>query len=52
MGSFLFGDPHDWYRRYSFFEFLALRKAVGTAPATRRKNIFVFEFPMQHLFWL
>ena len=37
---------------YSFFEILALCKAVGTAPATRRKNFFVFEFPMQHLLWL
>ena len=52
MGVLLFGDPHVWYRRYSFFEILALCKDAGTAPATRRKNFFVFEFLMQHLLWL
>ena len=24
VGVLLFGDPHVWYRRYSFFEILAL----------------------------
>ena len=38
VGVLLFGDPHVWYRRYSFFEILALCKDAGTAPATRRKN--------------
>ena len=52
VGVLLFGDPHVWYRRYSFFEILALCKDAGTAPATRRKNFLVFEFLMQHLLWL
>ena len=52
VGVLLFGDPHIWYRRYSFFEILALCKDAGTAPATRRKNFLVFEFLMQHLLWL
>ena len=48
VGVLLFGDPHIWYRRYSFFEILALCKDAGTAPATRRKNFLVSEFLMQH----
>ena len=27
VGVLLFGDPHVWYRRYSFFEILAPRPA-------------------------
>ena len=42
VGVLLFGDPHIWYRRYSFFEILALCKDAGTAPATRRKSFFSF----------
>ena len=38
VGVLIFGDPHIRYRRYSFFEILALCKDAGTAPATRRKN--------------
>ena len=49
VGVLLFGDPHVWYRRYSFFEILALCKVAGT---TRRENFLVFEFLMQHLLWL
>ena len=30
VGVLLFGDPHVWYRRYSFFEILALCKNAGT----------------------
>ena len=30
VGVLLFGDPHIWYRRYSFFEILALCKDAGT----------------------
>ena len=52
VGVLLFGDPHIWYRRYSFFEILALCKDAGTAPATRRKNFLFFEFLMQHMLWL
>ena len=52
VGVLLFVDPHVWYRRYSFFEILALCKDAGTAPATRRKKFLVFEFLMQHLLWL
>ena len=44
VGVLLFGDPHVWYRRYSFFEILALCKDAGTAPATRRKNFSFLSF--------
>ena len=38
VGVLLFGDPHVWYRRYSFFEILALCKGPVPPPPLDAKT--------------
>ena len=52
VGVLLFGDPHVWYRVTRSSSSLRCARTQVPPPPLDAKTFKVFEFLMQHLFWL